>query len=185
MPVSLGPYGTLVTTWNRAHYCEINIRDAFREHASPLSWRNETHLFLRASAFSLLKETLAFNLRLLHLDERARSWGPPVRTGNGLYSVHYIVGIFVTGFPNEARYSLVMDYKHIFWKFRGSYAKSWTINIFSWKFMGCYVKIRGPRLWFLLSGRLFVKTTVAHAFWVFMRLRRWLGEARDYVCVFI
>jgi hypothetical protein len=27
-------------------------------------------LFLRASAFSLLKETLAFNLRLLYLDER-------------------------------------------------------------------------------------------------------------------
>jgi hypothetical protein len=35
-------------------------------------------LFLRAFAFSLLKETLAFNMRLLYLDERARSWGPPV-----------------------------------------------------------------------------------------------------------
>jgi hypothetical protein len=56
--------------------CSVNL--------SPLSRRNETHLFLRASAFSLLKETLAFNLRLLYLDERARSWGPSVRTCNGL-----------------------------------------------------------------------------------------------------
>jgi hypothetical protein len=45
------------------------------------------HLFLRVSAFSRLKETRAFNLRLLYLDERARSWGPLVRTGNGL--LHY------------------------------------------------------------------------------------------------
>jgi hypothetical protein len=69
---------------NRARCCNINIRDAFCEPTSPLSRRNETHLFLRTSTFSLLKETLAFNLRLLYLDERARSWGPPVRTGNGL-----------------------------------------------------------------------------------------------------
>jgi hypothetical protein len=69
---------------NKARYCEINIRDAFREPASPLSRRNETHLFLRVSAFSLLKETLAFNMRLLYVDEWARSWGPPVRIGNGL-----------------------------------------------------------------------------------------------------
>jgi hypothetical protein len=58
---------------NRARYCEINIRDALREHASPLSRRNETHLFLHTSSFSLLKEMLAFNMRLLYLDERARS----------------------------------------------------------------------------------------------------------------
>jgi hypothetical protein len=69
---------------NRARYCEINIRDAFREFVSLLSRQNETHLFLRASAFSRLKETCAFNLRLLYLDERARSSGPPVRSGNGL-----------------------------------------------------------------------------------------------------
>jgi hypothetical protein len=58
---------------NRACYYEINIRDVFREPTSPPSRRNETHLFLCASAFSLLKETLAINLRLLYLDERARS----------------------------------------------------------------------------------------------------------------
>jgi hypothetical protein len=69
---------------NRACYCEINIRDVFREPASPLSRLNETHLFPRASAFFRLKETRAFNLRLLYLDEQARSWGPPVRTGNRL-----------------------------------------------------------------------------------------------------
>jgi hypothetical protein len=45
------------------------------------------HLFLRASAFSLLKETRAFNLRLLYLNERARSWGPPAITDNVL--LHY------------------------------------------------------------------------------------------------
>jgi hypothetical protein len=69
---------------NRACYCEINIRDAYCEPVSPLSRRNETHLFLRVSAFSLLKETLAFNMCLLYRDQGARSWGPPVKTGNGL-----------------------------------------------------------------------------------------------------
>jgi hypothetical protein len=58
---------------NRVRYCEIKIRDMFREPASSLSRRHETHLFLRASAFSRLKETRAFNLRLLYLDERDRS----------------------------------------------------------------------------------------------------------------
>jgi hypothetical protein len=65
------------------------------------------HLFLRASAFSLLKETLSVNLRLLYLDERP---GPGAhRSGlvTGFYIAHYIVGIFVTGFPNEARYLLI------------------------------------------------------------------------------
>jgi hypothetical protein len=67
------------------------------ETASPLSRRNETHLFLRTSSFSLLKETLAFNLRLLYLDERARSWGLPVRTVNGL--LHWLLhcGHFCNG----------------------------------------------------------------------------------------
>jgi hypothetical protein len=74
---------------------------------SPLSRRNETHLFLRASAFSLLKETLAVNLRLLYLDERP---GPGAhRSGlvTGFYTARYIVSIFVTDFPNEARYLLI------------------------------------------------------------------------------
>jgi hypothetical protein len=77
--------------WNRGRYCEINIRDAFCEPASPLSWWNETYLFLRASVFSLLKETLAFNLCLIYLDEQARSCGPPARTGKGLLHclLHY------------------------------------------------------------------------------------------------
>jgi hypothetical protein len=63
--------------------------------------------FLRASAFSLLKETLAFNLRLLYLDERL---GPGAyRSGmvTGFYTTRYIVGIFVMGFSNEARYLLI------------------------------------------------------------------------------
>jgi hypothetical protein len=84
MVVCLSPQRTLVTGMKQSSYCEINIRDAFLEPASPLSRRNETHLFLRAFAFSLLKETLAFNLRLLYLNERDRSWGPPVRTDDGL-----------------------------------------------------------------------------------------------------
>jgi hypothetical protein len=65
------------------------------------------HLFLRASAFSLLKETLAFNLRLLYLDERP---GPGAHWSGlvmGFYTTCYIVGIFVTSFPNEARYLLI------------------------------------------------------------------------------
>jgi hypothetical protein len=62
------------------------------------------HLFLRTSAFSLLKEMLVFNLRLLYLDERP---GPEAhRSGlvTGFYTACYIVGIFATGFPNEACY---------------------------------------------------------------------------------
>jgi hypothetical protein len=58
---------------NRACYFKFDIGDAFREPVSPMSRQKETHLFLRASVFSQLKETLAFNLLLLYLDERARS----------------------------------------------------------------------------------------------------------------
>jgi hypothetical protein len=76
--------GTLVAGMKTCRYCEINIRDACREPVSPLSRQNKTHLFPCAFASSRLKETCAFKLRLLYLDERARSWGPPVRTGNGL-----------------------------------------------------------------------------------------------------
>jgi hypothetical protein len=64
-------------------------------------------LFLRVSAFSLLKETLAFNLRLLYLDERpvpGAYWSGLV---TGFYTARYIVGIFVTVFLNEAHYSLI------------------------------------------------------------------------------
>jgi hypothetical protein len=57
---------------SKALYCEINRRDACREPASPLSRRNEMHMFPRASAFSRLKGTRAFNLRVLYLDERAK-----------------------------------------------------------------------------------------------------------------
>jgi hypothetical protein len=64
-------------------------------------------MFLRVSVFSLLKETLVFNLRLLYLDERP---GPGAhRSGlvTDFYTARYIVGISVTGFPNEARYLLI------------------------------------------------------------------------------
>jgi hypothetical protein len=64
-------------------------------------------MFPRASTFSLLKETLAFNLRLLYLDERARSWDTPAGLVTGFYTACYIVGMFVTSFPNEARYLLI------------------------------------------------------------------------------
>jgi hypothetical protein len=50
---------------------------------------------------------LAFNLRLLYLDEHR---GPGAhRSGlvTGIYTARYTVGIFVTGFPNEARYLLI------------------------------------------------------------------------------
>jgi hypothetical protein len=63
--------------------------------------------FLRAFAFSLLKETLAFNLRLLYLDERAKSCAHRSGLVTGFYTARYIVGMFVTGFPNEARYSFI------------------------------------------------------------------------------
>jgi hypothetical protein len=77
------------------------------EPASPLSLRNETRLFLHVSAFSILKETLAFNLRLLYLDERLGAGAYRSGLITGFYTARYIVGIFVTGFPNEARYSLI------------------------------------------------------------------------------
>jgi hypothetical protein len=63
-------------------------------------------MFLRVSAFSLLKETLAFNLCLPHLDERPGPGAHRSRLVTGFYTTCYIVGIFVTDFPNEARYSL-------------------------------------------------------------------------------
>jgi hypothetical protein len=50
---------------------------------------------------------LAFNLRILYFDERT---GPGAhRSGlvTGFYTARYIVGIFVMGFPNEARYLLI------------------------------------------------------------------------------
>jgi hypothetical protein len=59
------------------------------------------------SAFSLLKETLAFNLRLLYLNERP---GPRAHCSGlvtDFYTARYIVVIFVTGFPNEARFLLI------------------------------------------------------------------------------
>jgi hypothetical protein len=72
-----------------------------------LHCRNETHLFLRASVFSLLKETLAFNLRLLYLNERQGARAHRSGLVTGFYTARYIVGIFVTGFTNEVRYSLI------------------------------------------------------------------------------
>jgi hypothetical protein len=80
---------------------------------SPLFRQNETLLFLRASAFYLLKETLAFNLRLLYLDERL---GPGAhRSGlvTGFCTACYIVGIFVTSFPNEACYLLISVFNEL------------------------------------------------------------------------
>jgi hypothetical protein len=74
---------------------------------SPLSRRNETLLFLHVSAFSLLKETLAFNLCLLYLDERPSPGAHRSGLVMGFYTAHHIVGIFVTGFPNEAHYLLI------------------------------------------------------------------------------
>jgi hypothetical protein len=50
---------------------------------------------------------LAVNLHLLYLDERP---GPGAHRSGLVTSFHtarYIVGIFVTGFPNEARYLLI------------------------------------------------------------------------------
>jgi hypothetical protein len=60
-----------------------------------------------ASAFSLLKETLVFNLGLLNLDEQPGPRAHRSRLVTGFYTARYIVGIFVTGFPNEARYLLI------------------------------------------------------------------------------
>jgi hypothetical protein len=85
----------------------MNIRDVFCEPTSLLSRRNETHLFLRPSDISLLKEMLSVNLRLLYLDERPGLAAHRSGLVTGFYTARYIVGIFVTGFPNEARYLLI------------------------------------------------------------------------------
>jgi hypothetical protein len=61
-------------------------------------------MFLRASAFSLLKETPAFNLSLLYLDERPGAGAHWSGLVTGFYTTRYIVGIFVMGFTTEARY---------------------------------------------------------------------------------
>jgi hypothetical protein len=69
----------------------------------------QTHLFLHMSAFSLLKETLAFNMHLLYLDERARSWGPPVRISNGLMiSSRRLVTSSIVGFRKMTTSSAYM-----------------------------------------------------------------------------
>jgi hypothetical protein len=50
---------------------------------------------------------LSVILRLLYLDERpgpGAHWSGLVTV---FYTARYIVGIFVTGFPNEARYLLI------------------------------------------------------------------------------
>jgi hypothetical protein len=50
---------------------------------------------------------LAFNLHLLYLDQRS---GPGAHWSGlvtGFHTARYIVGIFVTGFPNEDRYLLI------------------------------------------------------------------------------
>jgi hypothetical protein len=59
------------------------------------------------SAFSLLKETLAFNLHLVYLDERPSPGAHRFGLVTGFYTARYIVGIFVTGFSNEACYLLI------------------------------------------------------------------------------
>jgi hypothetical protein len=46
-------------------------------------------------------------VRLLYLDERPSAGAHQSGPVTGFYTARYIVGIFVTGFPNEARYSLV------------------------------------------------------------------------------
>jgi hypothetical protein len=65
-------------------------------------------MFLCTSAFSLLKETLAFNLRLLYLDERTGAGAHWSGIVTGFYTTYYVVGIFVTGFPIASRYSLII-----------------------------------------------------------------------------
>jgi hypothetical protein len=64
-------------------------------------------LFLCASAFSLLKETLSFNLRLLYIDERLGPGALRLGLETGFHTTHYTMGIFVMGFLNEACYSLI------------------------------------------------------------------------------
>jgi hypothetical protein len=56
---------------------------------------------------------LAFNLRLLYLDEQP---GPGAHRSGlvmGFYTARCIVGIFVIGFPNEARYLLISVCKEL------------------------------------------------------------------------
>jgi hypothetical protein len=96
MVVSLGPQGTLVTG--------MKIEPVTMKLTSETCSMN---LCLRGSAFSRLKEMRAFNQRLLYLHERARSWSPPSGLVTAFYTACYIIGMFVTGFPNEARYSLI------------------------------------------------------------------------------
>jgi hypothetical protein len=50
---------------------------------------------------------LAFNLRLLYIDERPGPRAHRSRLVTGFYTARYIVGIFVMGFLNEARYLLI------------------------------------------------------------------------------
>jgi hypothetical protein len=50
---------------------------------------------------------LAFNLRLLYLDERPGLGAHRLGLVTGLCTARYIVGIFVTGFLYEARYLLI------------------------------------------------------------------------------
>jgi hypothetical protein len=78
MTISLGPQGTLVTG-------------------------TKTKLVPVKS----ISETRVVNLRLRCLDEWAMLWGPPVNTGNRLLRYRYFVGMFVTGVPIEARYSVI------------------------------------------------------------------------------
>jgi hypothetical protein len=50
---------------------------------------------------------LGFDLRLLYLDERPSPRAHRSGLVMSFYTAHYIVGIFVTGFPNEACYLLI------------------------------------------------------------------------------
>jgi hypothetical protein len=50
---------------------------------------------------------LVFNLRRLYLDERPGPGAHQLGLVTAFYTARYIVGIFITGFPNEARYLLV------------------------------------------------------------------------------
>jgi hypothetical protein len=50
---------------------------------------------------------LSVNLRLLYLDEWPGPGAHRSRLVTGFYTACYIVGIFVTGFPNEARSLLI------------------------------------------------------------------------------
>jgi hypothetical protein len=107
MAISLGPQGTLVMGM-KTEPVNVKLTSETRSvNPRLLSRRNETHLFPRVSAFSRLKETHAFNLRLLYIDDGP---GPRAhRSGlvTGFYTTCYIVGIFVTGFPNEDCYSVI------------------------------------------------------------------------------